>query len=117
MNERVVAIRRTFRELHESGCFMIPNPWDVGSARLLASLGFKALATTSSGFAWSRGRTDNGVTLEDALRHMEEMAAGVELPINADFEGGFAVAPEGVAASVAKFREVLGVSASPRRDR
>jgi methylisocitrate lyase len=92
--------RETFRRLHASGCFVIPNPWDVGSARYLASLGFPALATTSSGFAWSRGRTDNAVTLDDVLRHLEEMAAGVDVPVNADFEGGFAVEPADVAANV-----------------
>jgi 2-methylisocitrate lyase-like PEP mutase family enzyme len=92
--------REAFRQLHASGCFVIPNPWDVGSARYLASLGFPALATTSSGFAWSRGRTDNDVTLEDVLLHLEEVAAGVDVPVNADFEGGFAVEPAGVAANV-----------------
>ena len=92
--------RETFRRLHQSGCFVIPNPWDVGSARYLASLGFKALATTSSGFAWSRGRSDNGVALEDVLRHLEEMTAAVDVPVNADFEGGFATDPAGVAANV-----------------
>ncbi len=92
--------RDAFRKLHQSGCFVIPNPWDIGSARYLASLGFKALATTSSGFAWSRGRTDNHMTLDEVLHHLEEMAASVEVPLNADFEGGFAVDPAGVAANV-----------------
>jgi methylisocitrate lyase len=78
----------------------MPNPWDVGSARVLAGLGFPALATTSSGFAWSVGRRDNGVTMQEALGHMRAIAGGVELPVNADFEGGFAVEPEGVAANV-----------------
>jgi methylisocitrate lyase len=90
-----------FRQLHESGCFVIPNPWDVGSARMLAHLGFKALATTSSGFAWSVGRRDNHVSLDQALDHLRLMASSVELPVNADFEGGFAVEPEGVATNVA----------------
>src|SRR5918995_810911 len=89
-----------FRELHQSGCFMIPNPWDLGSARTLARLGFPALATTSSGFAWSLGRRDNGISLDEALAHIRSIAAGVEVPVNADFEGGFAVEPEGVAANV-----------------
>jgi len=89
-----------FRELHERGCFVIPNPWDVGSARLLVSLGFKALATTSAGFAWSMGARDYGVTLLDVLAHLRTMAASVEVPLNADFEGGFAVEPAGVAANV-----------------
>jgi 2-methylisocitrate lyase-like PEP mutase family enzyme len=91
-----------FRALHESGCFVIPNPWDIGSARYLAMLGFKALATTSSGFAWSLGRRDNGVTLDQALAHMQAVAEAVEVPVNADFEGGFAVDPDGVAAHVAR---------------
>ena len=90
-----------FRRLHESGCFVIPNPWDVGSARLLARLGFPALATTSSGFAWSLGRPDNGVSLEEALAHFRVIARSVELPVNADFEGGFATAPAEVGANVA----------------
>ena len=89
-----------FRRLHESGCFVIPNPWDVGSARLLAQLGFPALATTSSGFAWSLGRPDNHVTLDEALAHMRSIAGGVDLPVNADFEGGFAVDPAAVGANV-----------------
>jgi methylisocitrate lyase len=93
---------RVFRQLHESGCFVIPNPWDLGSARLLVQLGFKALATTSSGFAWSRGTSDNHVTLEAALDHFRELAEGVDVPINADFEGGFATEPEPVAAHVSR---------------
>jgi len=96
----VEAKREAFQRLHRAGCFVIPNPWDLGSARYLVSLGFPALATTSSGFAWSRGRPDNGVTLEEALRHLGEMAAGVEVPVNADFEGGFAVEPARVAENV-----------------
>jgi methylisocitrate lyase len=92
---------RTFRELHESGCFVMPNPWDAGSARLLAGLGFSALATTSAGFAWSLGRADNHATLEEALAHFRTLASTVELPVNADFEGGFATAPDDVAKNVA----------------
>jgi methylisocitrate lyase len=92
--------REAFRRLHLAGCFVIPNPWDVGSARYLEGLGFQALATTSAGFAWSRGRADNGVTLDEALGHIAEIAASVAVPLNADFQGGFAVAPEGVAANV-----------------
>ena len=91
---------RVFRQLHQSGCFVMPNPWDLGSARVLAGLGFPALATSSSGFAWSVGRRDNQVTLEEALAHLRAIAGGVELPVNADFEGGFAIEPEGVAANV-----------------
>src|SRR5215210_5678699 len=89
-----------FRQLHQSGCFVIPNPWDVGSARLLVQLGFPALATTSSGFAWTQGRSDNRVSLEEALGHFRAIAGSVEVPVNGDFEGGFAVEPEGVAANV-----------------
>jgi 2-methylisocitrate lyase-like PEP mutase family enzyme len=89
-----------FHRLHESGCFVIPNPWDVGSARLLEQLGFEALATTSSGFAWSRGRQDNHVTLDDALEYFRAVASAVDVPVSADFEGGFAVDPEGVATNV-----------------
>jgi len=89
-----------FRQLHQSGCFVIPNPWDLGSARVLAHLGFKALATTSAGFAWSSGRPDNGVTVDAVLAHLRTIASGVAVPLNADFEGGFAVEPEEVAANV-----------------
>ncbi len=92
--------RRTFRELHAAGCFVIPNPWDPGTARYLASLGFKALATTSSGFAWTRARPDNGITREAALAHLADMVAATDLPVNADFEGGFAADAAGVAESV-----------------
>jgi 2-methylisocitrate lyase-like PEP mutase family enzyme len=91
---------RVFRQLHESGCFVIPNPWDLGSARLLTQLGFPALATTSSGFAWSMGRQDNHVSLEETLAHLRSIALGVTVPVNADFEGGFATAPDEVAANV-----------------
>ena len=92
--------RRTFREMHAAGCFVIPNPWDPGSARYLQSLGFKAIATTSSGFAWSRARPDNGITREAALAHLSDMVAATDLPVNADFEGGFAADATGVAESV-----------------
>ncbi len=91
----------TFRRLHDSGCFVIPNPWDIGSARLLAQLGFPALATTSAGFAWSLGLRDNAVTLEEALGHCRAMAASVAIPVSADFEHGFAAQPDGVSANVA----------------
>lgn len=93
-------IRARFRELHQAGCFVMPNPWDPGSARLLADLGFLALATTSAGFAWTLGRPDNGVTLTEALAHLQAIAQVVSLPVNADFEGGFAVEPDGVLANV-----------------
>jgi 2-methylisocitrate lyase-like PEP mutase family enzyme len=90
----------TFRRLHQSGCFVIPNPWDIGSARLLVQLGFPALATTSSGFAWSIGRQDNHVSLDQALAHFEAIAGSVDVPVNGDFEGGFAVEPGQVATNV-----------------
>ena len=90
-----------FRKLHQSGCFVIPNPWDVGSAVLLAQLGFPALATTSSGFAWSTGRQDNHVSRDDALAHFRSIAGRVPVPVNGDFEGGFAIEPEEVGANVA----------------
>ena len=90
----------TFRRLHKSGCFVIPNPWDIGSARVLAQLGFPALATTSSGFAWSIGLPDNRVSLDDALAHFRAIAGAVDIPVNGDFEGGFAIEPAGVAANI-----------------
>jgi 2-methylisocitrate lyase-like PEP mutase family enzyme len=89
-----------FRQLHESGCFVMPNPWDAGSARLLAQLGFPALATTSSGFAWTLARADNHVTCDEALAHFRTITAAVDVPVNGDFEGGFAVEPDAVAANV-----------------
>ena len=92
---------RVFHQLHQSGCFVIPNPWDAGSARLLVKLGFPALATTSAGFAWSRGRPDNHVSLEEALDHFRAVTRSVDVPVSADFEGGFATAPDAVAANVA----------------
>jgi len=92
--------RRAFQPLHESGCFIIPNPWDVGSARLLQSLGFKALATTSAGFAWSKGHPDNGATRDMVIAHLQEMVAATDVPVNADFESGFAADAAGVAESV-----------------
>jgi 2-methylisocitrate lyase-like PEP mutase family enzyme len=92
---------RLFHQLHESGCFVIPNPWNLGSARALVALGFRALATTSSGFAWSVGRPDHGVSLEEALAHFRGIAAGVNVPVSADFEGGHAADPEAVASNVA----------------
>jgi methylisocitrate lyase len=93
---------RVFHQLHASGCFVMPNPWDVGSARALGTLGFKALATTSAGFAWSIGRPDGGVSLDEAIAHLRAMAAAVNVPINADFEGGFAIDPDDVAANVSR---------------
>jgi len=92
--------RRRFRQMHEAGCFVIPNPWDIGSARWLQGLGFAALATTSSGLAWSLGRADNRISRDQALAHLRELVAATDVPVNADFENGFAADAPGVAASV-----------------
>ena len=94
--------RARFRALHQSGCFVIPNPWDVGSACILARLGFKALATTSAGAAWSMGLPDGGVTLDQMLDHISTLAAATDLPLSADFMHGYADDPAGVAANVAR---------------
>ena len=94
--------RATFRKMHESGCFILPNPFDVGSARALAHLGFKALASTSAGFAWTIGKADNRVTVNEVCDHLTALCAAVDLPVNADFEGGFAIEPEKVGANVAR---------------
>jgi len=93
--------RAAFRRLHEAGCFVLPNPWDLGSAVLLQHLGFKALATTSAGMAWSVGRADGDVTLEQALRHFSQLAGATDLPVNADFENAFGDSPDDVAKNVA----------------
>jgi 2-methylisocitrate lyase-like PEP mutase family enzyme len=92
--------RRTFHRLHESGCFLIPNPWDVGSARYLQAQGFKALATTSSGFAWSHGHRDGAMSRDRVLDHLTELVEATDLPVNADFESGFAPDAAGVVESV-----------------
>jgi 2-methylisocitrate lyase-like PEP mutase family enzyme len=94
--------RSAFRKLHEAGCFVIPNPWDVGTARYLRHLGFPALATTSSGFGLTRGLPDAewAVPRDMVLQHIAEIVASVDLPVNADFEGGYAHAPDEVAANV-----------------
>src|SRR5712672_1031653 len=94
--------RATFRKMHESGCFAIPNPWDVGSAQALQHMGFKALASTSAGFAWSIGKADNRVTLDEVCAHLTALCSTTDLPVNADFEGGFAHEPEKVGANVAR---------------
>lgn len=93
-------VHLVFRKLHEAGCFVIPNPWDAGSARMLEGLGFPALATTSSGAAWTLGRRDNRVPLDTMLAHLRAVAHAVRIPVNADFEGGYAVRPEDVARNV-----------------
>jgi 2-methylisocitrate lyase-like PEP mutase family enzyme len=92
--------RATFRKLHAAGCFVIPNPWDIGTTRYLQHLDFKALATTSAGFAFARGLPDAAVARDDMLAHIAEIVAATDLPVNADFEGGYAHEPEGVAESV-----------------
>jgi 2-methylisocitrate lyase-like PEP mutase family enzyme len=94
--------RAQFHKLHESGCFAIPNPFDVGSAKALQRLGFKAIASTSAGFAWTIGKADNHVTVDDVCDHLTAICAAVDIPVNADFEGGFAVKPEDVAVNVAR---------------
>lgn len=96
------ARRAAFRKLHESGCFLIPNPWDAGSARALEELGFKALATTSSGFAWSRAHADNAMDVEAVLAHCREIVEATELPVNADFEDGHARDIDGLKKNVAR---------------
>jgi 2-methylisocitrate lyase-like PEP mutase family enzyme len=94
--------RATFHTMHVSGCFALPNPFDVGSAKALQHLGFKALASTSAGFAWTIGKSDNRVTLDEVCDHLTALCNAVDLPVNADFEGGFAHKPEKVAANVAR---------------
>jgi 2-methylisocitrate lyase-like PEP mutase family enzyme len=104
-DERVEA----FRSLHAEGCFVMPNPWDAGTARALEQLGFEAVATTSAGLAWSLGRADNRVLLDEALSHLRAVAVAVAVPVNADFEGGFADDPEQVAANV-KLAAATGIA-------
>jgi 2-methylisocitrate lyase-like PEP mutase family enzyme len=112
MNASQSSAIHAFRALHESGCFVLPNPWDVGTTLFLQQLGFKALATTSAGFAFSRGLPDGGVPRDEMLAHIREIASTTALPVNADFLGGFATEPEGVAANVALCLEtgVAGLS-------
>jgi 2-methylisocitrate lyase-like PEP mutase family enzyme len=112
----VAAKRAAFRALHSQGCFVIPNPWDVGSARMLQHLGFAAVASTSAGFAWSIGRADGGVTRDDVLRHLTAVSGAVDIPVNADFESGFAAQPADVATSVGLAIET-GISGLSIEDR
>lgn len=100
MSNPFAARRAAFRALHAQGCFALPNPWDVGSARRLEKLGFKALASTSAGAAWTMGKTDGQLTRDEVITHLRELCAATELPVNADFENGFADTAEGVAESV-----------------
>ena len=119
--------RATFRKLHESGCFPIPNPFDVGSAKALAQLGFKALASSSAGFAWTIGKADNKVTIDQVCDHLAALCAAVDIPVNADFENGFAHEPEKVAVNVARgaktgvaglsIEDTTGDAAKPLYDR
>jgi 2-methylisocitrate lyase-like PEP mutase family enzyme len=97
---RQISATAKFRSLHESGCFVLPNPWDIGTAIYLERLGFKALATTSAGFAFSRGKPDGGVRRDEMLAHIREIVKATELPVNADFHAGYADEPEDVAANV-----------------
>lgn len=99
-NPTVAEKRAAFRALHAQGCFVIPNPWDTGSARYLEGLGYKALATTSSGFAWSHGQADGAIARDAVLAHLRELVAATSLPVNADFENGFGADPQAVAQSV-----------------
>ena len=98
-----------FHQLHESGCFVMPNPWDVGSAKVLEGLGFPALATTSAGAAWTVGEVDNGMSLDQALEHLRAVAGAVSVPVNADFQDGFAADPDQVAANV-KLAAATGIA-------
>ncbi len=109
--------RAAFRALHQSGCFVLPNPWDGGSAIRLARLGFKAIASTSAGAAWALGRADGEMTVDEVLEHLRFLVGITDLPVNADFEAGFASSPEGVAISVARCIEtgVAGLSIEDRQ--
>src|ERR1700757_3703130 len=100
MKSTQTSVAATFRTLHDSGCFVLPNPWDIGTAIYLERLGFKALATTSAGFAFSRGKSDGGVPRDEMLAHIREIVDATELPVNADFMAGYANEPEGVETNV-----------------
>lgn len=127
MTRPTPAVKRArFRELHQSGCFVLPNPWDAGSAKLLEMLGFKALATTSAGHAWSCARADGQIPRAQALEHMRYMAALSDLPVNADFESGFAATLDELAESVRlavdtgvaglSIEDATGEASAPLRD-
>lgn len=92
--------RAKFRALHEGGCFVLPNPWDAGTAKILAGMGYKALASTSSGYAWSNGKPDSAVGCEDVLAHLTMLCAATDLPVNADFEAGYSGTAQGVGDNV-----------------
>lgn len=118
--------RRTFRELHQSGCFVMPNPWDRGSARYLQGLGFKAVGTTSAGAAWSRARADGKLSLDDVLEHLQDIVEATAIPVNADFESGFAQSAAGIADNIRKavetgvagisLEDASGIASNPVRD-
>lgn len=116
MTSGTAAKRAVFRQLHESGHFILPNPWDIGSALRLEKMGFKALASTSAGFAWSIGREDGEATLEEVLDHLRSLCNATNLPVNADFEGGYADRPEDVAVNVRRAVDtgVAGLSIEDR---
>src|SRR5205809_3545288 len=111
--------RAEFRKLHQSGCFAIPNPWDIGSAKYLQHLGFKAIATTSAGFAFSRGLSDGSVTRDDMLAHIRELVEAIHIPVNADFENGYADDPNWCAENARLCAEigVAGLSIEDAADR
>jgi 2-methylisocitrate lyase-like PEP mutase family enzyme len=113
----IAARRSNFRKLHEQGCFLLPNPWDLGGAVRLAAMGFKAIASSSSACAMALGRSDYHITLEEALEHLRMLVAATDLPVNADFESGFADEPARVAENVRKAiaTGIAGVSIEDRR--
>jgi 2-methylisocitrate lyase-like PEP mutase family enzyme len=117
MNATVAEKRASFRALHKEGCFILPNPWDVGSARMHQHLGFSALASTSTGFAWTMGKPDYAMTRDNVLGHLRSLCGAVDLPVNADFESGFAVEPDGVAENIrlAIDTGIAGVSIEDRK--
>ena len=116
MTMDIAARRAAFRKLHESGCFILPNPWNAGGARRLQKLGFRAIASTSSGAAWAMGREDGEMSLDEVLSHLRMLCDATDLPVNADFEAGFADEPDGVATNVARAVEtgVAGLSIEDR---
>ncbi len=116
MPTTVAEKRAAFRALHVSGCFVLPNPWDAGGARRLEKLGFQALASTSAGIAWSLGRADNELSRDTVLDHLRTLCESTDLPINADFEDGFAASPADVAANV-KLAIATGVAGLSIEDR
>src|ERR1700753_1622806 len=117
MSLTVTEKRAKCRALHQQGCFILPNPWDAGSARILQSLGFSALASTSTGYAWTMGRPDYAMTRDAVLEHLNVLCKSVDLPVNADFESGFAEEPEGIAETVTRALDtgIAGVSIEDRQ--